>query len=79
MHIKNAKNGAKTTKIRTKEGVGTKLKRNLKILGLNITKGPNCKELTTAGGYFCKTEKLRGFSAKKRGHAGSTIIDPSWI
>jgi hypothetical protein len=65
MHIKNTKNGAKTTKIRTKEGVGTKLKRNLKILGLNITKGPNCKELTTAGGYFCKNRKAQGVSCKK--------------
>jgi hypothetical protein len=52
--IKNAKNGAKTTKIRLSEGARTKLKRTLKILGLNVTKGPNCKESTTAEGYFCK-------------------------
>jgi hypothetical protein len=52
--IKNAKNGAKTTKIHLVEGARAKLKRTLKILGLNVTKGPNYKESTTAKGHFCK-------------------------
>jgi hypothetical protein len=52
--IKNAKNEAKTTKIRLVEGARTKLQRTLKMLGLNEPKGPNCKELITAEGYFCE-------------------------
>jgi hypothetical protein len=52
--IKNAKNGAKMTKIRLVEGARTKLKRTLKILGLNVTKGCNCKESATTEGHFCK-------------------------
>jgi hypothetical protein len=75
--IKNEKNRAKTTKIRLVEDARTKLKRTLKNLGLNVTKGPNCKESTTAGGYFCKIRKAQRFSAKMRGPAGLTSIDPA--
>jgi hypothetical protein len=60
MYIKNAKNGAKTTKIRLIEGARTKLQRTLKNLGLNVIKGPNCKELITAEGYFCEIRKVQG-------------------
>jgi hypothetical protein len=62
--IKNAKNGAKTTKIRLIEGARTKLQRTLKNQGLNVTKGPKRKELITAEGYFYEIQKVQGFSAK---------------
>jgi hypothetical protein len=62
--IKNAKNGAKTAKIRLMEGARTKLLRILKNLGLNATKGPNCKELITAKGYFCEIRKVQGVFCK---------------
>jgi hypothetical protein len=51
MDIKNDKNRAKVTKIRTKEDVRTKLEGNLKVLGLNVTKGPNCGETS----YYRRT------------------------
>jgi hypothetical protein len=62
--IKNTKNGAKTTKMRLIEGARTKLQRTIKNLGLNVTKGPNCKELITAGGYFCEIQKVQGVFCK---------------
>jgi hypothetical protein len=77
--IKNAKNGAKTTKIRLNEGARTKLKRTLKILSLNVTKGPNWKESTTAEAYFCKNQGVQEVFCKKRSHVGLTGIDSGWI
>jgi hypothetical protein len=56
--IKNATNGAKTTKIRLVEGARTNLQRTLKNLGLTE------KDLLPREGIFVKFEKLRGFSAK---------------
>jgi hypothetical protein len=49
MDIKNAKNEAKTIKLCSNEGTRTYLKRKLKVLGLNVTKGPNCKETHYCG------------------------------
>jgi hypothetical protein len=52
--IKNAKIGAKTTKIWAREVPGTNLRRFEKVSGLNKEKGLNCKESYTVEGYFCK-------------------------
>jgi hypothetical protein len=57
---KECENGAKTTKLRLIEGARTKLQRILKNLGLNVTKGPNCKELNTVEGFFCEIRKSSG-------------------
>jgi hypothetical protein len=74
--IKNTKNGAKTTKLRLIEGARTKLQRILKNLGLNVTKGPNYKELNTAEGYFCEIRKVQGVFFKS---VGSCRFDPGWL
>jgi hypothetical protein len=59
--IKNAKNGAKTTKKRLVEGARTKLQRTLKNLGLTE------KDLLLREGIFVKSEKLWGFLQKCEG------------
>jgi hypothetical protein len=73
---KECENGAKTTKLRLIEGARTKLQRILKNLGLDVTKGPNCKELNTAEGFFVKSGKAQGVFCKK---AKPCRFDSAWI